>query len=441
MTRSNVMILGAAGRDFHNFNTVFRNDAGSNVVAFTATQIPNIDGRRYPADLAGELYPEGIPIHPEDDLEHLIKELGVNQVVFAYSDVSHEYVMHLASRSLAAGADFRLIGPDASMVKSTKPVVSVCAVRTGAGKSPTSRKVAKTLIDMGKRVVAIRHPMPYGDLVRQAVQRFETIDDLRANDCTIEEMEEYEPHIANGVIIYAGVDYERILRAAETEADVIVWDGGNNDFPFYVSDLEIVVADPHRPGHELQYYPGEANFRRADVIIIGKQGSATAEGIAAVRASAAAINPGATIVDADMRITVEDPAAIEGKRVLVVEDGPTLTHGNMTYGAGVIAARTYGAAEIIDPRGSVVGEIAETFRKYPAIGKLLPAMGYGQRQMDDLAATINGIDCDLVLIATPIDLRRVIDIAKPSMRVGYELAEIGEPTMQQILTVFLEEHA
>ncbi len=441
MTRSNVMILGAAGRDFHNFNTVFRNDAGSNVVAFTATQIPNIDGRRYPADLAGELYPEGIPIHPEDDLEHLIKDLGVNQVVFAYSDVSHEYVMHLASRSLAAGADFRLIGPDASMVKSTKPVVSVCAVRTGAGKSPTSRKVAKTLIDMGKRVVAIRHPMPYGDLVRQAVQRFETIDDLRANDCTIEEMEEYEPHIANGVIIYAGVDYERILRAAETEADVIVWDGGNNDFPFYVSDLEIVVADPHRPGHELQYYPGEANFRRADVIIIGKQGSATAEGIAAVRASAAAINPGATIVDADMRITVEDPAAIEGKRVLVVEDGPTLTHGNMTYGAGVIAARTYGAAEIIDPRGSVVGEIAETFRKYPAIGKLLPAMGYGQQQMDDLAATINGIDCDLVLIATPIDLRRVIDIAKPSMRVGYELAEIGEPTMQQILTVFLEEHA
>ncbi len=441
MTRSNVMILGAAGRDFHNFNTVFRNDAGSNVVAFTATQIPNIDGRRYPADLAGELYPEGIPIHPEDDLEHLIKDLGVNQVVFAYSDVSHEYVMHLASRSLAAGADFRLIGPDASMVKSTKPVVSVCAVRTGAGKSPTSRKVAKTLIDMGKRVVAIRHPMPYGDLVRQAVQRFETIDDLRANDCTIEEMEEYEPHIANGVIIYAGVDYERILRAAETEADVIVWDGGNNDFPFYVSDLEIVVADPHRPGHELQYYPGEANFRRADVIIIGKQGSATAEGIAAVRASAAAINPGATIVDADMRITVEDPAAIAGKRVLVVEDGPTLTHGNMTYGAGVIAARTYGAAEIIDPRGSVVGEIAETFRKYPAIGKLLPAMGYGQQQMDDLAATINGIDCDLVLIATPIDLRRVIDIAKPSMRVGYELAEIGEPTMQQILTVFLEEHA
>ncbi|HQR37798.1 MAG TPA: cyclic 2,3-diphosphoglycerate synthase [Blastocatellia bacterium] len=435
------MILGAAGRDFHNFNTVFRNDAGSNVVAFTATQIPNIDGRRYPADLAGELYPEGIPIHPEDDLEHLIKDLGVNQVVFAYSDVSHEYVMHLASRSLAAGADFRLIGPDASMVKSTKPVVSVCAVRTGAGKSPTSRKVAKTLIDMGKRVVAIRHPMPYGDLVRQAVQRFETIDDLRANDCTIEEMEEYEPHIANGVIIYAGVDYERILRAAETEADVIVWDGGNNDFPFYVSDLEIVVADPHRPGHELQYYPGEANFRRADVIIIGKQGSATAEGIAAVRASAAAINPGATIVDADMRITVEDPAAIAGKRVLVVEDGPTLTHGNMTYGAGVIAARTYGAAEIIDPRGSVVGEIAETFRKYPAIGKLLPAMGYGQQQMDDLAATINGIDCDLVLIATPIDLRRVIDIAKPSMRVGYELAEIGEPTMQQILTVFLEEHA
>lgn len=441
MSRTKTLILGAAGRDFHNFNTVFRQDPDSDVVAFTATQIPNIDGRRYPAELAGEHYPDGIPIHAEDDLERLIGELGVEQVVFSYSDVSHEYVMHLASRTIAAGADFRLIGPQHTMIASSKPVVSVCAVRTGAGKSPTSRCVAKTLIDLGKRVVAIRHPMPYGDLVKQAVQRFETLDDLEANDCTIEEMEEYEPHIANGVIVYAGVDYERILRAAEQEADVIVWDGGNNDLPFYKSDLEIVVADPHRPGHELHYFPGEANFRRAHVILIGKQGSATPEGIAAVARSAASINPGAVVMNADMRITCEDPAAISGKRVLVVEDGPTLTHGEMTYGAGVIAAQTHGAAEIIDPRPYVVGEIAETFAHYPGIGTLLPAMGYGQQQMDDLAATINAIDCDLVLIATPIDLRRVVEISKPSMRVGYELAEIGEPTMLQLLTAFLERHA
>ena len=440
MERTRVLILGAAGRDFHNFNTVFRGDAGCEVVGFTATQIPNIDGRRYPAELAGELYPEGIPIHAEDEMEQLVREHGVDQVVFAYSDVSHEYVMHLASRAVAAGADFRLIGPRVTMLPSSKPVVSICAVRTGAGKSPTSRKVARTLIDMGKRVVAIRHPMPYGDLVRQAVQRFETIEDLAAHDCTIEEMEEYEPHIANGVIVYAGVDYERILRSAEAEADVIVWDGGNNDLPFYKSDLEIVVADPHRAGHELTYYPGEANFRRADVIVIGKQGSAPPEGIEAVRRSAREINPGATIVDADMAITVADPAAIAGKRVLVVEDGPTLTHGNMQYGAGVIAARTHGAGEIVDPRQWVVGEIAETFEKYPGIGALLPAMGYGQQQMDDLGATIERIPCDLVLIATPIDLRRVVRIEKPSMRVGYDLAEIGEPTMHQILTRFLEEH-
>lgn len=441
MSRTKTLILGAAGRDFHNFNTVFRNDADTEVVGFTATQIPNIDGRQYPSALAGEHYPDGIPIHAEDDLEKLIGELGVEQVVFAYSDVSHEYVMHLASRSIAAGADFRLIGPEHTMIPSSKPVVSVCAVRTGAGKSPTSRSVAKTLIEMGKRVVAVRHPMPYGDLVKQSVQRFETLDDLEANDCTIEEMEEYEPHIANGVIVYAGVDYERILRAAEQEADVVVWDGGNNDLPFFKSDLEIVVADPHRPGHELLYFPGEANFRRADVILIGKQGSASAEGIEAVKRSAAAINPKAVVMNADMRITCEDPSALGGKRVLVVEDGPTLTHGEMTYGAGVIAARQHGAAEIIDPRPYVVGEIAETFAHYPGIGALLPAMGYGRKQMDDLAATINAIDCDLVLIATPIDLRRVVEITKPSMRVGYELAEIGEPTMRQLLTDFLERHA
>ncbi len=441
MSRTKTLILGAAGRDFHNFNTVFRRDADTEVVAFTATQIPNIDGRRYPAALAGELYPDGIPIHAEDDLEALIADLKVAQVIFAYSDVSHEYVMHLASRAIAAGADFRMIGPQQTMIPSSKPVVSICAVRTGAGKSPTSRAVAKTFIELGKRVVAIRHPMPYGDLVKQAVQRFETVDDLEANECTIEEMEEYEPHIANGVIVYAGVDYERILRAAEQEADVIVWDGGNNDLPFYKSDLEIVVADPHRPGHEMHYFPGEANFRRADVILIGKQGSATPEGIEAVKRSAAAINPKATVMNADMRITCEDPSAIAGKRVLVVEDGPTLTHGEMTYGAGVIAAREHGAAEIIDPRPFVVGEIAETFAHYPGIGALLPAMGYGRKQMDDLAATINAIDCDLVLIATPIDLRRVVEIDRPSMRVGYELAEIGEPTMRQLLTDFLERHA
>lgn len=440
MNRTKVLILGAAGRDFHDFNTVFRGNDRFDVVAFTATQIPNIDGRRYPAELAGELYPGGIPIYPETDLERLIPDLGIDQVVFAYSDVSHDYIMHMASRVLAAGADFRLIGPNATMVKSSKPVVSICAVRTGAGKSPTSRAVARTLVEMGRRVVAIRHPMPYGDLVKQAVQRFATVEDLAANDCTIEEMEEYEPHIAHGVVVYAGVDYERIVRQAEQEADVIVWDGGNNDLPFYAPDLEIVVADPHRPGHERNYYPGEANFRRADVIVIGKQGSATAEGIATVRESARDLNPGATIVDADMAITVEDPTAIAGKRVLVVEDGPTLTHGEMTYGAGTIAARNHGAAEIVDPRPYVVGEIATTFERYPKIGKLLPAMGYGQQQMEDLAATIDRVDCDLVLIATPIDLRRVIEIAKPSMRVGYELVELGEPTIAQILTRFVEEH-
>ena len=441
MKQTKVLILGAAGRDFHNFNTVYRGDARYEVVAFTATQIPNIDGRRYPAELAGELYPDGIAIHREDDFERLVRDRGVDEVVFAYSDVSHEYVMHLASRALAVGADFRVAGPRATMLASSKPVVSICAVRTGAGKSPTSRKVAKTLIEMGRRVVAVRHPMPYGDLVRQAVQRFETIDDLAAADCTIEEMEEYEPHIANGVIVYAGVDYERILRQAEDEADVIVWDGGNNDLPFFEPDLEIVVADPHRAGHELAYFPGEANFRRAGVIVIGKQGSAPKEGIEAVRRSAREVNPSATIVDADMAITVDDPAAIAGKRVLVVEDGPTLTHGEMTYGAGVIAARANGAVEIVDPRPWVVGEIARTFEHYPGIGPLLPAMGYGPQQVADLAATIDRVPCDLVLIATPIDLRRVVRIEKPSMRVGYDLVEIGEPTLAQLLTNLLEAKA
>jgi predicted GTPase len=441
MPRTRVLILGAAGRDFHNFNTVFRNDDRYEVVAFTATQIPNIKGRCYPASLAGRLYPKGIPIEDEANLESIIRDRQVDEVVFAYSDVSHEYVMHLAARAEACGADFRLIGPRRTQIASSKPVISVCAVRTGAGKSPTSRKVVRLLIEMGKRAVAIRHPMPYGDLTKQVAQRFATLDDLAANDCTIEEMEEYEPYIASGSVVYAGVDYEMILRQAEREADVIVWDGGNNDLPFYRSDLEIVVADPHRPGHELSYWPGEANFRRADILIIGKQNSAPIEGIERVKGNAARLNPQATIINADLAITVEDPAAISGKRVLVVEDGPTLTHGGMKYGAGVIAARAHGAAELVDPRASVIGEIAETFREYPEIGTLLPAMGYGHQQMKDLAATIEAVNSDLVLIATPIDLRRIVNINKPTMRVGYELAEIGEPTLKQVLDDFLENRA
>jgi predicted GTPase len=441
MKRTRVLILGAAGRDFHDFNTVFRGDDSYEVVAFTATQIPNIDGRRYPPELAGDLYPDGIPIENENYFDQIITEKGIDQVVFAYSDVSHEHVMHLAARAVARGADFRLIGPNATMLESTKPVVSVCAVRTGAGKSPTSRKIARTLIEMGRRAVAIRHPMPYGDLARQAVQRFATIEDLAANDCTIEEMEEYEPYLTSGVVIYSGVDYEKILRRAEQEADVIVWDGGNNDLPFYRPDLEIVVADPHRAGHELSYWPGEANFRRADVIVIGKQGSASRESIEEVRRNAGRVNPAATIINADMAITVEDSAAVSGKRVLVIEDGPTLTHGGMKYGAGVIAANMFGASEIIDPRAKVIGEIAETFRSYPEIGPLLPAMGYSHKQVSDLGATIEAVDCDLVLIATPIDLRRLIDIRKPSLRVRYEMVEAGAPTLKQVLADFLENQA
>lgn len=438
MPRTRVLILGAAGRDFHNFNTVFRGDENYEVIAFTATQIPNIEDRRYPVELAGTLYPDGIPIADEDDFETIVRDQRIDEVVFAYSDVSHEHVMHLAARAAAQGSGFRLLGPRATMLASSKPVLSVCAVRTGAGKSPASRKIARLLIQKGKRVVAIRHPMPYGDLKKQIVQRFATVDDLAANDCTIEEMEEYEPYVTNGVVVYSGVDYEKILRQAEEEADVIVWDGGNNDLPFYRSDLEFVVADPHRAGHELCYWPGEANFRRADVIIIGKQSSAPAGGIAAVKRNAARLNPGAAIVNGDLLITPEVPEAIAGKRVLVVEDGPTLTHGGMKYGAGVLAARAGGAAEIVDPRHSAVGEIAETFYAYPEIGALLPAMGYGHQQMADLAKTIEAVSCDLVLIATPIDLRRVVSIRKPAIRVGYEMVEIGEPTLDQILTDFLE---
>lgn len=431
-----VLILGAAGRDFHNFNVVFRNDPTSEVVAFTATQIPNIDGRRYPAELAGKLYPDGIPIHREEDLELLVRELGVDEVVLAYSDLSHEAVMHKASRALAAGADFRLVGPQASMLPSQVPVVSVCAVRTGCGKSQTTRRVVAILRKKGRRVVAVRHPMPYGDLARQKVQRFADLADLDRHQCTIEEREEYEPHLAMGGVIYAGVDYAAILAEAEREADVIVWDGGNNDLPFFRSDLEIVVVDPHRPGHERTYHPGEANLRRAHVVVINKIDTADGAGVDAVRRSIRELSPEAVVVDAASPISVEDPRAIRGKRVLCVEDGPTLTHGEMKYGAAVLAAMKHGAKEIVDPRGSAVGTIAETFEAYPGIGTLLPAMGYGERQMADLAATIEKTPCDLVLIGTPIDLRRTIELGKTAQRVTYELQEIGSPTLEEALARF-----
>jgi len=429
-----VIIMGAAGRDFHNFNVFFRDNADYEVVAFTATQIPNIEGRRYPPALAGELYPEGIPIYPEEELVDLIRRYRVDRVVFAYSDVSHEYVMHKASQVLATGADFWLMGVGSTMLESNKPVVAVCAVRTGCGKSQTTRHVCDLLQKMGKKVVVVRHPMPYGDLAAQAVQRFATYEDLDRHQCTIEEREEYEPHLDRGVIVYAGVDYERILRQAEAEADVVVWDGGNNDLPFFKPDLHIVVADPHRPGHELRYHPGEANLRAADVVVINKVDTASPEGIAEVREDIYAVNPQATVIEAASPIFVENPAAIRGKRVLVVEDGPTLTHGEMTYGAGVVAARRFGATELVDPRPYAVRSIAATFEKYPHIGPLLPAMGYGEEQIKDLQETINRADCDLVLVATPIDLRRLIDIRHPVDRVRYELQVIGQPTLEEILT-------
>ncbi len=427
------LIMGAAGRDFHNFNTFFRDNPDYEVVAFTATQIPNIEGRVYPAELAGSLYPEGVPIYPESDLLDLIEKYAVDQVVFAYSDVTHEYVMHKASEVLAAGADFCLMGVGKTQVKSTKPVVSVCAVRTGSGKSQTTRRVSLILRDMGFKVAAIRHPMPYGDLVKQAVQRFANYDDLDKHDCTIEEREEYEPHIDNGVIVYAGVDYEAILRQAEQEVDIVLWDGGNNDLSFYKSDLEIVVADPHRPGHEVSYHPGEAVARSADVFVINKVDTADAENVIKVRESLRAINPDAIVIEGASPLFVDDPAAIKGKRVLVVEDGPTLTHGEMAYGAGWVAARRFGAGEIIDPRPYAVGSIKATYEKYPTTGNVLPAMGYGEAQMKELEQTIANADVDLVIIGTPIDLTRVIKIDKPSQRVRYELQEIGQPTLEDLL--------
>jgi predicted GTPase len=425
--------MGAAGRDFHNFNVFFRDNPEYEVVAFTATQIPNIEGRTYPAELAGSRYPEGIRIYPESDLVKLIREKAIDQVIFAYSDVSHEYVMHKASTVLAAGPDFRLMGTDSTQIKSTKPVVAVCAVRTGSGKSQTTRRVSLILRDMGYRIAIIRHPMPYGDLAAQAVQRYADYSDLDKYETTIEEREEYEPHLDNGMIVYAGVDYERILRQAEREADIILWDGGNNDLPFYTPDLLIVVADPHRPGHERKYYPGEANARAADVFVINKVDTANIENVIAVRESLRDLNPEAVIIEAASPLFVEDPGAIRGKRVLVIEDGPTLTHGEMAYGAGWVAARRFGAAEIVDPRPYAVGSIKKTYEKYPTTGNVLPAMGYGEEMMQELQQTINAANADMVLIATPIDLTRLIEIDKPHQRVRYELQEIGTPTLADVL--------
>lgn len=440
--RKNIIIIGAAGRDFHNFNTYYRGNKDYNVVAFTAAQIPDIDGRKYPAQLAGDLYPDGIPIYEEARLPELIKDLKVDDCNFAYSDVPYERVMGVSAIVNAAGANFVLLGPKDTMVESTKPVIAVGAVRTGCGKSQTSRKVIEYLMKKGLKVVAIRHPMPYGDLVAQKVQRFATIEDLAKHKCTIEEMEEYEPHVVRGNVIYAGVDYEAILRAAEQDpdgCDVILWDGGNNDFPFYKPDLNMTVVDPHRPGHELKYYPGEVTLRLADVAIINKMDSAAPEGIQTVRENIAKVAPHAIVVDGASPIKVDDPSVIKGKRVLVIEDGPTLTHGEMKIGAGTVAAQKFGAAELIDPRPFVTGKLAETFKIYPNIGVLLPAMGYSKQQLKDLETTINNTDCDSVIIGTPIDLNRIVKINKPNTRVYYDLQEIGYPNLEGILNDFVKE--
>ena len=425
--------MGAAGRDFHNFNVYFRGNPAYEVVAFTATQIPNIEHRTYPTELAGEAYPSGIPIFAEDQLEALIESERISQVVFAYSDVPHTYVMHVASRVLVAGADFRLMGLGSTMIESSKPVVSVCAARTGSGKSQTSRKVAAILRELGHKLAVVRHPMPYGDLKDQVVQRFANYEDLDRYACSIEEREEYEPHLAQGAVVYAGVDYEAILRAAEKEVDIILWDGGNNDLPFFRSDLWIVVVDPHRPGHELRYHPGEANVRAADLIIINKIDTAAEDDIDVVRENVATLNPGAEVIEAASPIQVDNPDAIRGKRVLVVEDGPTLTHGEMAFGAGWIAARRYGAEEIVDPRPYAQGTISETYAKYPTTGAVLPAMGYGSEQMEELEKTINSSDAEVVIIGTPIDLGQLLDLNKPYQNVHYELEEIGHPRLPEIL--------
>ena len=433
MKRIKIVIMGAAGRDFHNFNVVFRHDPTYDVVAFTAAQIPNIEGRRYPPLLAGEFYPQGIPIRAEDELESLIKNGNIDQVVFSYSDISHLDVMHKASRVTAWGADFRLLGSSSTMLPSTKPVISICAVRTGAGKSPVARKTANLLQAAGLQVAVVRHPMPYGDLAKQVVQRFATLDDISAANCTIEEREEYEPHIQQNNLVYAGVDYQQILKQAEAEADVIIWDGGNNDLPFFQPDLEIVLVDPHRVGHEQAYFPGEVNLLRADVLVLTKLDSAPKENVAAVRTRMAAMNASAQVIDSSMPVKVVEPEKIRGARVLVVEDGPTLTHGGMSFGAGVMAAKQYDATELIDPRPVAVGSIKQVFNTYPHIGALLPAMGYGAQQIQELGETINRVDCDLVLIATPVDLARVIPIRQPTCRVTYEFQEIGRPNLQDVL--------
>ena len=432
-TMKNIAIMGAAGRDFHNFNVFFRNNENYCVCAFTAAQIPDIEDRKYPAELAGALYPDGIPIYPEENLEKLIKDSAIVQVYFSYSDVPHTYVMNMASKVQAAGASFNLLGPNETMIKSHLPVVSVCAVRTGCGKSQTTRKIALLLKEKGRRVVVIRHPMPYGDLIKQKVQRFATYEDMIANECTIEEMEEYEPHITNGILVYAGVDYGAILREAEKEADIILWDGGNNDIPFYQADLEIVLVDPHRPGHELAYYPGETNFRRADVLIINKMDTAEKENVDKIMENIRSFNPTATVVRASSPITVSDGEQIRGKSVLVVEDGPTLTHGEMAFGAGIVAAEKYGASNIVDPRPYAVGSIQETFAKYSHLDKVLPAMGYGKKQISELSQTIDKAECDLVIGATPIDLGRLIQSDKKILRVTYNLEEMGNPDLQEIL--------
>ena len=441
MARKKVIIIGAAGRDFHNFNTYFRNDESINVVAFTAAQIPDIDGRKYPKELAGKFYPEGIPVFPEENLPDLIREHNVDDCVFSYSDVTYQKVMSISAIVNASGANFILLGPGDTMVKSTKPVIAVGAVRTGCGKSQTSRRVIELPMNKGLNVVAVRHPMPYGKLEDQIVQRFAAVEDLEKHNCTVEEMEEYEPHVVRGNVIYAGVDYEAILRRAEKDpkgCDVIVWDGGNNDFPFYRPDLMITVTDPHRAGHELKYYPGEVTLRLADVVIINKIDSAAPEAIQIVRESIEKVNPGAIVIDGASPIKVDDHNIIKGKRVLVVEDGPTLTHGEMKIGAGVVAAKKYGASELVDPRPFTVGRVSETFRLYPGIGTLLPAMGYGEQQLKDLEKTINNTDCDSVIIATPIDLNRIIKIKKPNTRVYYDLQEIGDPNLTQVIDDFVK---
>ena len=438
--KKKVIIMGAAGRDFHNFNTYFRDNENYEVVAFTATQIPNIENRRYPPELAGKLYPQGIPIYPEEELPELIKKYDIDEVVFAYSDVSHEYVMHRASLVNANGADFVLMGPKHTMLKSDKPVIAVTAVRTGCGKSQTSRKVFRILRSFGLKVVSIRHPMPYGDLVKQKAQRFASYEDLDKYECTIEEREEYEPYIDMGGVVYAGVDYGEILKMAGKEADVIIWDGGNNDIPFYKPNLHIVVVDPHRPGHEIKYHPGETNLRMAHVVIINKEATADKENIDLVRKHVMEVNPHAIVIDAASPLFVDHPEKIRGKKVLAIEDGPTLTHGGMTYGAGVIAAMKYGAAELMDARDYAVGTIIDTYKKYPHIHNYLPAMGYGKKQIKDLEETINNTPCDVVVSGTPIDLNRVVKVNKPIVRVKYELDEIGTPDLKDIIGEFLKKH-